>query len=78
MNRWVIIWVLLLSACGRNEPLNVPPAQVPADLLTGCSGYSGPTPATKEQFAEATVAEWRGRHCANRKIATIAEIIGPQ
>lgn len=78
MNLWMIISVLLLSACGRDVPVNVPPPQVPADYLVGCPGYSGPTPRTRGQFVDAAIAEKQGRLCANRKIEATAQILGQE
>jgi len=48
---------------------------VPADLLQGCSGYTGPVPKNEGQLSDALVAEMRGRHCANGKLAAIDEIL---
>ncbi len=41
-------------------------------------GYTGPVPRNEGQFSDALIAEARGRACANEKLTTIAEIIGPQ
>lgn len=76
MQRFLIISAVLLSGCMGNE--YVPANPVPADLLVGCAGYSGPVPRNERQLAGALLSEVQGRRCANRKIETIAEIIGPQ
>lgn len=71
---------LLLTACtGADRPQVVAgPPPVSADLLQPCSGYTGPVPRNEGQFSDALIAEARGRACANEKLTTIAEIIGPQ
>jgi len=50
---------------------------VPADLLRGCAGYTGPVPNNQGQLSDALVAEVRGRHCANGKLEAIATILEP-
>ncbi|MEP2717653.1 hypothetical protein [Pseudophaeobacter sp.] len=50
---------------------------VPADLLLPCPGYSGAVPRSEGQISDALLAEWRGRRCANAKLATLAQILNP-
>ncbi|WIY25106.1 Rz1-like lysis system protein LysC [Parasedimentitalea psychrophila] len=78
MRLYLLCCALLLSACGP-DPIVVtaPPPQVPADLLRGCAGWTGPVPNTEGQLSDALVAELRGRHCANGRIVSIAEILNP-
>lgn len=69
---------LLLSACSWNDAETIlAPPPVPADLLKPCPGYTGPRPRTEGQFADAAVAEARGRACANGRLKTVAEILYP-
>lgn len=77
MRKRLIICVLLLAGCSSDEPFAVAPT-IPADLLTGCPGYTGPVPRTERDIVLVVVAEKRGRECANAKIETIAGMIGPQ
>ena len=78
MRLCLLCCALLLSGCGP-DPIAVtaPPRQVPADLLQGCAGYTGPLPNTEGQMSDALVAEVRGRHCANGKLEAIAKILEP-
>lgn len=77
MRSCLIILALVLAGCGRDVPVPVSP-QVPADLLVGCPGHTGPSPRTERQLILAAAAEKRGRQCANLKIETLAGMIGPQ
>ena len=71
--------LLLLTACmGRNEAPIEPPPDVPADLLQPCTGYTGPVPRNGGQLSDALIAEVRGRHCANARLATIGEILNQE
>ncbi len=76
MRLCLLCCALLLSGCGP-DPIAVtaPPRQVPADLLQGCAGYTGPVPNNQGQLSDALVAEVRGRHCANGKLSAIDEIL---
>lgn len=76
MRRYLTICAALLAACGPEtapEVVVVPPPIEPS-LLTPCAGWTGPTPTTEGQLADAALAEKRGRVCANGKLAAIAEI----
>jgi hypothetical protein len=53
----------------------IPPPRVPPDLLQPCAGYTGPPPQSEGQISDALIAEVRGRHCANGKLATVADIL---
>lgn len=79
--RLCLLCSALLSGCGA-EPAHVAVApHVPLDLFQPCQGYFGPRPGTEGQISDALIAELRGRHCANEKLATVAEILnspGPQ
>lgn len=81
MRLLVLCFVLLLSGClgSKQAPKAVDrPSIVPADQLTPCQGYTGPTPATEGQFVDAAFAEKRGRVCANGKLKAIEEILNPK
>ena len=76
MRLCLLCCALLLSGCGSNEIVVAPiPHNVPADLLQGCSGYTGPVPQNEGQISDALVAEVHGRHCANGKLTAIDEIL---
>ena len=76
MRHYPLCCALLLSACGADKIVVAPiPHNVPADLLQGCAGYTGPVPQDEGQLSDALVAEMRGRHCANGKLAAIDEIL---
>ncbi|MVO14800.1 hypothetical protein GO984_03165 [Rhodobacteraceae bacterium CY05] len=78
MRLCLLCCVLLLSGCGRDPVvITPPPPPVPPDLLQPCSGYTGPKPSTEGQWIDAAGAEMRGRHCANDRLETIAEILKP-
>lgn len=73
MRNFLIICAMLLAGCSSDEPLAVAPP-IPADLLTGCPGYTGQVPRTERDIVLVVVAEKRGRECANAKIETIAQM----
>jgi len=76
MRLYPLCCALLLSGCGP-DPIAVtaPPPQVPPDMLQGCVGWTGPRPSDEGQWADAALAEKRGRHCANGKLAAIDDIL---
>ena len=78
MRLYLLCCALLLGACGLDSiVVTAPPPKVPADLLQGCAGWTGPRPSNEGQWADAAWAEMRGRYCANGRIETIAEILNP-
>ena len=82
MRLYLLCCALLLTGCTAPDVTVAPlPHNVPADLLTKCPGYTGPVPQDEGQMSDALVAEVRGRHCANGKLASIDEIlngVGPR
>ena len=79
MRLCLLCCALLLSGCGVPDSIVVtpPPRQVPADLLQGCAGYTGPHPSNEGQWSDAAVASEYGRICANARIKSIAKILEP-
>lgn len=77
MRPCLIFLVMLLGACsGPDGPQIVaPPPTIPADLLRGCEGHTGPVPRTERQLILAAAAEKSGRLCANGRISAIREIV---
>jgi len=73
MRHLILACCLLLAACGPDPATVIPP-----DMLTPCAGWTGPTPATQGELLRAGLAERTGRLCANDKLASIGEIVGPQ
>lgn len=57
--------------------LVLPPPRVPPDLLQPCAGYTGPLPQSEGQISDSLIAEARGRHCANGRLKTVADILTP-
>ncbi len=77
MRPFLISLTMLLAACSDRDGITVvaPPPVIPADLLQGCTGHTGPVPRTERQLILAAAAEKRGRLCANGRIDTIREIV---
>lgn len=76
MRHCLIIWPLLLAACGH-EPARavLSPPPISADLLVQRPGWTGPTPTQDGQFVDAAAAEKRGRLQCNGQLFTIAQTI---
>lgn len=72
MRLCLIICASALAACGAD------PGPIPPELLMPCPGWSGRVPQTEGELIRASLAERLGRECANDKIATLAQIAGPQ
>ena len=76
MRLYLLCLALLLTGCGGDKIVVAPtPNNVSADLLQGCSGYTGLVPQNEGQMSDALVAEVRGRHCANGKLAAVDKIL---
>ncbi|WP_126975561.1 hypothetical protein [Frigidibacter oleivorans] len=73
MRRLILACCLLPAACGPDPAAG--PVAVPADMLTPCSGWTGPAPVTQGALLRAALAEKAGRLCANDKIASIDQIL---
>jgi len=76
MRLCLLCCALLLTGCGGEQIVVAPtPHNVSADLLTKCPGYTGPVPQDEGQLSDALLAEVRGRHCANGKLAAVDDIL---
>lgn len=76
MRHCLIICAALLAACGR-DPVQTALVTAPVDpgLLQPCSGWTGPTPQTEGELADAMLAEKRGRLTCNAQIEAVAKIL---
>lgn len=63
-----------LGAC---SPVDHPVTHfvVPHVDLVPCKGWTGPTPTTEGQFADATAATLHAKDCDERKMTTAAVIL---
>jgi len=78
MRLCLIFCAVALAACSRPvEYIEVRPT-VPADLLTPCEGWAGGPPTTEGDVLRIIAAEASGLACANGKLASVAQIVGPQ
>jgi hypothetical protein len=76
MRPLILILPIFLIACVKTEYVYVSP-EIPAETLTACP-ISDRQVRTVNELAALATEHLRAAECANGKIETIAQIIGPQ
>lgn len=78
MRPCLIILALSLAACGRDPAVTIAPAVIPPDLLLPPRGYTGPTPRTEGQLADAAAATLGALNQCRGQLLAISDIATPQ
>ena len=74
MRLCLLILPMPLAGCFQGNPA-MTHFVVPRVDLVPCPGWSGPTPSTQRQFADATAATLHAKDCDERKMTTAAAIL---
>lgn len=77
MRLLILISLILLTACARETEYVTLRPDIPEETLTPCE-ISDRRVRTVNELAALATEHLRAAECANGKIETIAEIIGPQ
>lgn len=79
MRHCLIICALLLAGCGRDRDPQIiaAPTAIPADLLVAPKGYTGPTPRTEGQLADAAAADKGALMRCTGQLLAISDIAYP-